>query len=91
MRLRDPPMIHGSCATCLMDRLAEAGWVPAGRVARRAALRHRGRRRGHDDHRVMVIPAASRSKVPGVMPSSRSFVFCTRSVGVLGRLSTKRM
>ena len=46
-------------------------------------LRHR--------YRLIVMPAASRSNVSAVTPSSRSFTFCTRSVGVLGSSGTKRM
>ena len=46
---------------------------------------------GGRGQRAIVMPAASRSKVSEVMPSSRSFTFCTRSVGVLGRAATKRM
>ena len=45
----------------------------------------------HAGYRLIVMPAASRSNVSGVMPSSRSFTFWTRSVGVLGSVSTKRM
>ena len=41
--------------------------------------------------RLIVTPAASRSQVSAVTPSSRSLTFCTRSVGVLGSASTKRM
>lgn len=46
--------------------------------------------RGSAAQRPIEGPETSRSQVSAVTPSSRSFTFWTRSVGVLGRVATKR-
>ena len=89
----DAVLLCGS-GSCVAGLFPDRGRAEArGGRAGRGGLPRRGDRAGGParPQRLMVIPAASRSKVSGVTPCSRRGTFWTRSVGVLGSASTKRM